>query len=203
MRTLSRVSLAAVLPLFAWAAGCSHNHETQSTAQPVFYNGSPPPNQFETRPMEEPATPVERTSRQAQPLPRQRDNVTFTSQRREIRDSGMRQQVSLDSLRAHVLDGTAVFVDARKPDQFAAGHLRGALNLPSESKEANMGTIWQNVAKDQLIIIYCGGGSCHASDVVYDYLISNGFTQVREFKAGWEVLGNQRDLPIETGPAKR
>src|SRR5262249_46606355 len=40
--------------------------------------------------------------------------------------------VTIEQLREYVRSGSAVIVDARSPDQFAAGHVRGAMNIPSE-----------------------------------------------------------------------
>ncbi|MCK6457273.1 MAG: rhodanese-like domain-containing protein [Phycisphaerae bacterium] len=116
----------------------------------------------------------------------------------ELRASVM---MSLDELRTHVQSASATFVDARKSDEYAAGHLAGAINIPSTEKEMHLDTIFQTLPRDGLIVIYCGGGHCEASNEVFEFLVSNGFDKanLRLFEPGWEVLGRQPDLPTATG----
>lgn len=106
--------------------------------------------------------------------------------------------VTLDEVREHVANLTAAFIDARSTALYAEGHLLGAFNVPSDDKETHMAVVWQNVSPDQLVIIYCDGGNCEASHEVYDFLKRSGFTQLRLFKEGWEVLGVS-NLPIAQG----
>ena len=46
-------------------------------------------------------------------------------------------------------------LDVRSPEEFAAGHLMGAVNLPMGSPEG----VWRELDKDDPIIVYCGHGS--------------------------------------------
>jgi len=109
-------------------------------------------------------------------------------------------EVSLDEVREHMTNADAAFVDARRPDQYAEGHLAGAYNVPSDDKETYMAAVYENVPQDQRVIIYCDGGECEASHSVFDHLRDSGFTNLKIFPPGWEVLGTT-DLPIETGAA--
>jgi rhodanese-related sulfurtransferase len=38
--------------------------------------------------------------------------------------------IALDAVRAGLADGSVVVVDVREPDEFVAGHVPGAINLP-------------------------------------------------------------------------
>jgi len=105
-----------------------------------------------------------------------------------------RYDITLDEFRGHVRNNTAVIVDAREPEDFAESHVRGALNIPAQQKEAYLGKISRNVGTGQFIIIYCGGPQCSAGDSVYDYAISQGYTNMRVFKPGWQILASARDL---------
>jgi rhodanese-related sulfurtransferase len=87
-----------------------------------------------------------------------------------------------------------VIIDARGPADFALGHIRGALNMPAGQKEAYMAQISQSVAPDQFIVIYCNGPHCGSGDMVYDYLVPQGFSNMRVFKPGWEALASAKDL---------
>jgi rhodanese-related sulfurtransferase len=120
----------------------------------------------------------------------------------DIRDkTGLeRVRVTLDQVRTHLTNYTAAFIDARAPEKYEAAHLAGAYNVPADQKEAFMGPIYQNVAPQQLVIIYCDGGNCDASESVFEHLRGVGFTNLRIFKEGWEALATS-DLPKQSGPA--
>jgi rhodanese-related sulfurtransferase len=105
-----------------------------------------------------------------------------------------RHDITLDEFREHVRNKTAVIIDARGTADFAKAHVRGALNVPAGRKEAYWGPIREAVAPDQLIIIYCNGPLCDSGDMVYEYAASQGFTNMRVFKPGWETLSTENDL---------
>lgn len=88
----------------------------------------------------------------------------------------------------------AMVIDARAPDRFAQGHVRGAINIPSSQKEAYTEQFLRGVDPNQPILIYCGSESCPASDILYDYLSTQGFTNMRVFKPGWAVLSSAKQL---------
>lgn len=109
--------------------------------------------------------------------------------------------ISLEDVLARLNDGTATFVDARKPERFAEGHLAGAINLPAATKLSSFSKAYPFLPKEGLIIIYCGGGKCEESNEVFEFLASSGFEMdnLRVFKPGWEVLGRQPNVPVEEG----
>jgi len=107
-------------------------------------------------------------------------------------------EVSYDELAGHLKQFSAAFIDARSAELFAAGHLEGAYNVPSDQMESFAGVIFQNVSPAQLIIVYCDGGNCEASHKVVEFLNASGFRNTRIFKQGWEMLGPS-DLPKATG----
>ena len=60
----------------------------------------------------------------------------------------------------------AVLVDVREPDEFASGHIPGAVNLPlstlqNASASASVQTVFEGaeVSKDTVMFIYCLRGS--------------------------------------------
>lgn len=105
-----------------------------------------------------------------------------------------RYDITVDQIREHVRNRTAVIIDAREPGDYSRGHVRGAINLPADEKESYLPKFSQDVATNQLIIIYCSGSLCPASDKVYDYATSQGFTNMRVFKPGWGKLSSESDL---------
>jgi rhodanese-related sulfurtransferase len=95
----------------------------------------------------------------------------------------------------HLNRGTALFVDARAPEEYAAGHLRGAVNLPSSEIFANIDRVTSLASPDQLIIVYCGGGGCDAGHNVADALRRDfGYTNVMIHAKGWEEVKASEQL---------
>jgi len=108
--------------------------------------------------------------------------------------------IGLVELRDHLLNGTATLVDARKPEEFASGHLAGAINIPSTQLQESLDRVFEMVPPQGLIIIYCEGGDCASSHEVFEFLVENGFAveNLRIFLPGWEVLGREDSgLPLE------
>lgn len=59
-----------------------------------------------------------------------------------------------DEARRLVRDG-AVLLDVRSPEEFGAGHLQGAVNLPVQVLEERLAELGP---RDQAVVVYCGSG---------------------------------------------
>lgn len=70
-----------------------------------------------------------------------------------------------------------IILDVRLPDEFAAGHIPNAINVPNES----IGTsdIPELPDKDQLIMVYCRSG--RRSKEAAEKLVKLGYTNIVEF----------------------
>ena len=70
-----------------------------------------------------------------------------------------------------------IILDVRRPDEFAAGHISTAINVPNET----IGTseITELPDKDQLIMVYCRSG--RRSKDASDKLVKLGYTNIVEF----------------------
>ena len=70
-----------------------------------------------------------------------------------------------------------IILDVRRPDEFAAGHIPNAINVPNES----IGTaeIPELPNKDQLILVYCRSG--RRSKEAAEKLVKLGYTNIVEF----------------------
>ncbi len=102
--------------------------------------------------------------------------------------------ITLNEIREYARNESAMIVDARGPGDFALGHVNGALNMPPGQEDRNMGELWQRVAPSELIIVYCNGPRCNSSDLVREYLVSQGFMNVRVFKPGWKAIAAVYEL---------
>jgi len=70
-----------------------------------------------------------------------------------------------------------IILDVRRPDEFAAGHIPNAINVPNET----IGTseIPELPDKDQLIMVYCRSG--RRSKEASSKLVKLGYTSIVEF----------------------
>jgi len=91
--------------------------------------------------------------------------------------------------------GTVTILDVRPADEFALGHLPGALNIPLKALEARL----SEFKRSKEIIAYCRGPYCVLSYEAVAALRKRGFT-VRRLEDGfpeWRAAG----LPFATGDA--
>ena len=84
-----------------------------------------------------------------------------------------------------------LIVDVRRPDEFAEGHIAGAINVPNEEIADEMPELLPD--KDQLLLIYCRSGN--RSKEASQKLADMGYPNVYEFGGinTWEgeiVTGN-------------
>ena len=70
-----------------------------------------------------------------------------------------------------------IILDVRRPDEFAAGHIPNAINVPNES--IGISEIPELPDKNQLIMVYCRSG--RRSKEASEKLVKLGYTNVVEF----------------------
>lgn len=105
--------------------------------------------------------------------------------------------VSLAEAYSLFKDGAALFIDARSPDDFLAGHIKQSINIPAEAFMDSLPYL-ENLDFNRPIITYCDGEDCNASiDLAADIKMM-GFVHVNFFFGGWQ---DWRDAgyPIEEG----
>ena len=85
--------------------------------------------------------------------------------------SGAEAKALMDSETGYII------LDVRRPDEFAAGHIPNAINVPNET----IGTaeISELPDKNQLIMVYCRSG--RRSKEASEKLVKLGYTNIVEF----------------------
>jgi len=76
----------------------------------------------------------------------------------------------------------AVVLDVRSPEEFAAGHVEGAINIPVDAIALGVGEI----PKDAFVVTACGKGGGR-SDSAAEQLRAMGFTSVRPLCGGTQA----------------
>jgi len=107
----------------------------------------------------------------------------------EARDS--MEPVTRKGLAARMRDGLVTVIDVRPPDEFALGHVPGAINVPLTDLQARL----PELDPDREIVAYCRGPWCVMSFEAVAALRKRGF-QARRLEDGlpeWKAAG----LPVE------
>jgi ArsR family transcriptional regulator len=101
------------------------------------------------------------------------------------------EPVTRKGLAARMRDGLVTVIDVRPPDEFALGHVPGAINVPLTDLQARL----PELDPDREIVAYCRGPWCVMSFEAVAALRKRGF-QARRLEDGlpeWKAAG----LPVE------
>ncbi|MGD2084226.1 MAG: metalloregulator ArsR/SmtB family transcription factor [Chromatiales bacterium] len=116
----------------------------------------------------------------------------------DLVESYLRSRDGLEPVRAADLlerarDGLVTVIDVRPPEEYAQGHIRGALNVPLGELEAHL----EQLPRDREIVAYCRGPWCVLSFEAVARLRAAGLG-ARRFESGlpeWRRAG----LPVAEG----
>ena len=110
---------------------------------------------------------------------------------RYFRDRDSLQPVARQELLRGVRDGAMVVIDVRPEDEFAQGHVPGAINIPLSALKRRLA----DLPKRKEIVAYCRGPYCILSFDAVDALRKQGF-RARRLEDGfpeWKAAG----LPVQ------
>jgi rhodanese-related sulfurtransferase len=98
-------------------------------------------------------------------------------------------------------DADAVLVlDSREADEYAAGHIAGAVSLPYNDVLADPGKARRLDSGGRAIVVYCSGEDCELSMDLAKVLIQSGKKKLLVYEGGypeWSAAG----YPVVHGPA--
>lgn len=85
-------------------------------------------------------------------------------------------------------DTCIIWLDARSPEQYQAGHLPGAIHCSEDDWRASLDAYLQAWQPDCLTVIYCDGQACQASTAVAERLRqATGFDNIHVFHGEWRT----------------
>lgn len=101
--------------------------------------------------------------------------------------------VGVDALAPRVAAGEVLLVDVRTPEEFSAGHIPGAINMPVESFDPEAAAALE-AGSDQQMVLYCRSGnrSLRAAEMLAE-LTGEGATHLEGGITAWEAAGE----PVE------
>lgn len=89
-------------------------------------------------------------------------------------------------------DRNLVVLDVRAPEEFAAGHVPGAVNIPYDQVAARLA----EVPKDKDLVLYCRSGRRVA--IAAEVLAQNGYTRLQHLEGdmpAWLAQGRATETP--------
>ena len=92
-------------------------------------------------------------------------------------DATYRQITMGEAVEMMASESDYIILDVRRPDEFSAGHIPNAVNIPNESIGAD--EIDELPDKDRLILVYCRSGN--RSKQASEKLVRLGYTNIVEF----------------------
>ena len=92
-------------------------------------------------------------------------------------DATYRQITMSEAVEMMASESDYIILDVRRPDEFSAGHIPNAVNIPNESIGAD--EIDELPDKDRLILVYCRSGN--RSKQASEKLVRLGYTNIVEF----------------------
>lgn len=93
-------------------------------------------------------------------------------------------------------EAAVAFVDSRAREEYAAGHIPGALSLPLEEYAGGLAADDLAIPLAKTIVVYCEGGDCATSTAMAKLISVRGFVDVRIFSGGFEEW-HAAGLPVE------
>ena len=98
------------------------------------------------------------------------------------------------------MGGETLFLDAREPADYAAGHIANALGLPSKSFDEHFPAIAPIITFASPLVLYCDGKECELSHRLRASLAGLGYTNARVLADGWTAW-SAAGLPTKKGIA--
>ena len=93
-------------------------------------------------------------------------------------------------------DAAPFVLDVRTPEEYVAGHVPGAVNIPHDQVAARLA----DVPKDKDVVLYCRSG--RRAGMAAEVLAANGYTRLQHLEgdmAGWQE--KQRPVEVPRDPA--
>jgi len=116
-------------------------------------------------------------------------------ERREVQFQGVK---TLDLAQAYQIwqEKRALFVDARKAEEYQELHVQGSVNVPPETWVELPSSELMKMAKTRELVVYCSQESCDDALKLAKKLKAAGFSRVLAFTGGfraWDEAGYPAD----------
>jgi rhodanese-related sulfurtransferase len=94
--------------------------------------------------------------------------------------------IGLDEVRQRMEEPGVIIIDARPPEAFASGHVRGAVSLPAADFQKQQRSMEARLRAATLLICYCDGITCDDGARLCALLSAAGYRNTTLMFEGWE-----------------
>jgi len=77
-----------------------------------------------------------------------------------------------------------LLIDARRPEDFQAGHIPGARNIFAYEFQLHIPELIA-LPRTKPVVVYCDGGQCELSHYLAEQLRTLGFRRIYIYEGGW------------------
>lgn len=112
-------------------------------------------------------------------------------------------EVSTAQVRQFLKNGSAVVLDSRRMEQYAAGHIPGVAHIDIKAGTPEYILEIEKLLggdKSKMLVLYCNGPNCGASRSLARLLVEKGFTNVHRYQLGipmWRTMGGPTVMELE------
>jgi rhodanese-related sulfurtransferase len=112
-------------------------------------------------------------------------------------------EVSTAQVRQFLKDGSAVVLDSRRMEQYAAGHIPDVAHIDLKAGTPEYMAVVERLLggdKGKMLVLYCNGPNCGASRSLARQLVKAGFTNVHRYQLGipmWRTMGGPTAMELE------
>lgn len=93
-------------------------------------------------------------------------------------------EISVDEAVRKFKAGNTLFIDSRSADDYAAGHIQGAVNLPDHEFDSFIDEFLSKTVPETEIVTYCDGPHCSLCEDLAGKLFMAGFGHIFYIKNG-------------------
>jgi rhodanese-related sulfurtransferase len=99
-------------------------------------------------------------------------------------------------------DPAMILLDVRTPEEYAAGHVPGAINVPHDTLESRLAALPE--LRDHDLVVYCRTG--RRAGFALEMLARHGYTRLQHLAGdmdGWKAADRPVEVEAAPGPAPR
>jgi len=100
------------------------------------------------------------------------------------------------------LEGRAVFLDTRYKEEFDTAHIKHSINISYNLSLDEIFSLVKNIAKDQIIVVYCANSSCYSSRRMTGFLLSQDYKNVFIYLDGFDDWKVNNYPMAKTSPSR-
>jgi rhodanese-related sulfurtransferase len=95
------------------------------------------------------------------------------------------ESIELNEVLQYHTNELVIFIDSRIADQYQAGHIPGALNIPGTEISLLKSDVINKFKESPAIVVYCNGEACPLAAAAAQSLVNLGLDNVKLYAGGW------------------